>query len=253
MRVCFRFPKTKDNHREWLDFGSPYICPFKSKVYKQARKEPTEDIEQKIPKQDNIHVASDPMDEASFFIGGKSYCLFDIIYLYVAVFQTLNLMPCCLALFDVYRKEKKRHCRATVCELDHVDGRLSGICFSYKNGDKEWMVFGSSAIFPFRSKLKKRDPKAIERKTLTDTAVESYVDSIAAVSNDNGAFIAKPEQSEIEGHASTATTTIAPHKKMQQEDPLSINNFTVGGTFSMIKPWQSCLRNRSNHFFCSII
>lgn len=66
MRICFRFPKTKDNHREWLDFGSPHICQFKSKVTKKQEKYP------KAPKEYVTPVVSDPMDEASFFIGGKS-------------------------------------------------------------------------------------------------------------------------------------------------------------------------------------
>jgi hypothetical protein len=37
-RICFRFTKTKDNHIEWFDFGSPYICPFRSKVVRVERK-----------------------------------------------------------------------------------------------------------------------------------------------------------------------------------------------------------------------
>jgi hypothetical protein len=38
MKICFRFTKTKDNHIEWFEFGSPYICPFRSKVLRVERK-----------------------------------------------------------------------------------------------------------------------------------------------------------------------------------------------------------------------
>ena len=37
-KICFRFTKAKDNHVEWLDFGSPLICPFRSKVVRVERK-----------------------------------------------------------------------------------------------------------------------------------------------------------------------------------------------------------------------
>lgn len=63
MRICFRFPKTKDNHREWLDFGSPRICSFKSQVLRKQPKEVKEDV---------AVVILDPSDETSFSIGGTS-------------------------------------------------------------------------------------------------------------------------------------------------------------------------------------
>ncbi len=78
------------------------------------------------------------------------------------------------AQFDVYRKEKKRHSRAVVCELDNVDGRLVGIWFQYKDGVKEWMEFGARTIFPFRSKLKKREARA--RKNAADNSKTLSVD-----------------------------------------------------------------------------
>lgn len=59
MKICFRFPKTKDDHHEWLDFGSPYICPFKSKVAVKTAEVPISDV------------ALNPLDEASFSVGGK--------------------------------------------------------------------------------------------------------------------------------------------------------------------------------------
>ncbi len=59
MKICFRFPKTKGGHQEWLDFGSPYICPFKSKVAVKTAEEPVSDV------------ALDPIDEASFSVGGE--------------------------------------------------------------------------------------------------------------------------------------------------------------------------------------
>lgn len=40
-KICFRFTKTKDNHVEWFEFGSPYICPFRSKVLRVERKKKT--------------------------------------------------------------------------------------------------------------------------------------------------------------------------------------------------------------------
>jgi hypothetical protein len=79
MRICFRFPKTKDNYIEWLEFGSPRICPFKSKVHKKGRRDPKVDDKSKVikndlknPKEDVSFVASNPMVEASFSVGGKS-------------------------------------------------------------------------------------------------------------------------------------------------------------------------------------
>ena len=84
MRICFRFPKTKDNHREWLDFGSPRICPHKSKVIKKERKD---------PKENASFIASDPMDEASFYFGGKSMRPFDSITSFNAFLTDMILHP----------------------------------------------------------------------------------------------------------------------------------------------------------------
>jgi hypothetical protein len=36
-RIYFRFKKSKDNHVEWIDFGSPRICTFKSKTKKKPK------------------------------------------------------------------------------------------------------------------------------------------------------------------------------------------------------------------------
>ena len=33
-RICFRFNKSDDNHVEWIDFGSPRICTYKSRTIK---------------------------------------------------------------------------------------------------------------------------------------------------------------------------------------------------------------------------
>jgi hypothetical protein len=37
-RICFRFTKTKDNHIEWIEFGSPRICRYRSKVVRKVSK-----------------------------------------------------------------------------------------------------------------------------------------------------------------------------------------------------------------------
>jgi hypothetical protein len=69
-RICFRFSKTKDNHVEWVEFGSPHICRYKSKVMRKELKLATADSRNAtIP----THVSSDPANEASFFVGGKSF------------------------------------------------------------------------------------------------------------------------------------------------------------------------------------
>jgi hypothetical protein len=39
-RIYFRFKKSKDNHVEWIEFGSPRICTHKSKT---AKKDPKQD------------------------------------------------------------------------------------------------------------------------------------------------------------------------------------------------------------------
>ena len=66
IRICFRFPRIKDDYIEWLDFGSPHICTFKSKVNGKDRN-------RKELKQDVNVVASNPIDGAGFSIDGKSY------------------------------------------------------------------------------------------------------------------------------------------------------------------------------------
>jgi hypothetical protein len=71
-RVCFRFTKTKDNHIEWIEFGSPYICLYKSKVIKKELK-PTKADSRIVAPTIPAQVPSDLEKEESFFIGGKFF------------------------------------------------------------------------------------------------------------------------------------------------------------------------------------
>jgi hypothetical protein len=151
--------------------------------------------------------------------------------------------PPLLAQFDVYRKDKRRHCRAVVCELNYIDGHLSGICFKYTDGDKEWMVFGSSTIFPFRSKLKKRVLKAAAGKTpAIDPALESSFVRKEPANNDNDALLASdrserngvsnpsPLVINLEENIDAANSDIPPQKTKHRKDTVNIDSFVVGGT-----------------------
>ena len=155
-------------------------------------------------------------------------------------------MSCLLAPFDVYRKEKKRHCRALVCELDYTDDRLSGICFKYTDDDKEWMVFGARTIFPFKSKLKKRSSRPAKIKpVVTNLTSESLLEGSEAADDETSTFQMEVDRSELysestrqpefcsaEGEAALKTTL--PRKGIQRRDPSNFNSFVVGGKLSLM-------------------
>ena len=73
MRICFRFPKTRDDHREWLDFGSPKICPYKSKVLSDVKRsdKPTPGMKQEVVAKPKT--ALDPSEKLNFVVGG-TFC-----------------------------------------------------------------------------------------------------------------------------------------------------------------------------------
>lgn len=156
------------------------------------------------------------------------------------------------AQFDVYRKEKKRHSRAIVCDLDYVDGRLVGIWFQYKDGVKEWMEFGARTIFPFRSKLKKREARArrnAEDNSKTLSADERNRDTRPGIYGES-----KPEMTPsldernrdirpgVAGESNSETlTTSRARKSDQHRDPTNIDSFIVGGTSITMKDFNNCV------------
>jgi hypothetical protein len=69
--ICFRFPKTKDSHIEWLEFGSPHICSYKSKVIRKEKKE-INDIAGRDKSATSTQLEFEPIDAGSFVVGGES-------------------------------------------------------------------------------------------------------------------------------------------------------------------------------------
>lgn len=130
-----------------------------------------------------------------------------------------------------------------MCDLDYADGRLSGICFQYKDDEKEWMVFGARTIFPFRSKLKKRKARAINIDGLvTNSTIESTVESDGVDDDDSRSFQAEPDRSEINdepepmrvlgeefGDVDAIVTTSPTRILKQRSDPTNVSSFVVGG------------------------
>lgn len=128
-----------------------------------------------------------------------------------------------------------------MCDLDYADGRLSRICFQYKDDEKEWMMFGARTIFPFRSKLKKRKSRAINIDGLvTNSTIESPIESDGVDDDDSSSFQAEPDRSEInddpeplrvlgEELGDVDATTSPTRILKQRNDPTNVSSFVVGG------------------------
>jgi hypothetical protein len=159
-----------------------------------------------------------------------------------------------VAQFDVQRKDKKRYHRGVVSEVD-FESDIKKICFRFKDGYTEWVDFGSRAICPFRSKLKKRESRAT--KTTNMSTEIGYVDSTISMHGSVegceqglqsfGERKPSPTRTETSSYIDTATAygidnegknhnlpTKRFRKLKEPSDPSDENSFVVGGKYFVI-------------------